>query len=1240
MDSARHAAAHASRTATEGAGGGVGSPAAGSPAAGSPAAPSPASGTQRIVKVRRDYNAWVADETLEDYALRFTPRMFRKWSEFRVANTALGAISFLALEAIGGSLALNFGFLNSVLAIGAVSLLIFLTGLPISYHAANSGVDMDLLTRGAGFGYLGSTVTSLIYAGFTFIFFALEAAIMALALQMYWHMPLALAYLLCSLAIVPLVTFGITLINRLQSWTQPLWVVLLVAPYLAIALREPHLFAEWTTFGGLGASGREFSLAAFGAACTVVFALVVQIGEQVDFLRFLPPRTPRNRVRWWCAMLMAGPGWIVPGALKMLGGAFLTFLALQHEIDTTHAVEPTQMYLVAFHYVFASPQMALGATTLFVLVSQLKINVTNAYAGSLAWSNFFARLTHSHPGRVVWLVFNVLIALLLVELGVFGALTKVLTLYSNVAIAWIGALVGDLVISKPLGYSPRDIEFKRAHLFDVNPVGVGAMAIATLCAALSRAGCLGAVCAALTPFIALFVAFVCAPALAIATRGRFYLARDSASLPGGATLRCVICENRFEREDMAHCPAYAGAICSLCCSLDSRCGDLCKPHARLGAQVAAVLARTFPGLTLTPRIRRIGVYVAALSVVLTVLGGALYLVYYQSATTLSLTDPFAFAVLARGYVKVFFALALVSCVGVWWLVLARETRAVSLEETRRQTTLLLQEIAAHGVTDARLQQASAAADAANRAKSRYVTGLSHELRTPLNSILGYAQLLLRSGGGQEGNGGQGGQGGDIGRRDAIATIYRSGEHLLALVDGLLDIARIEAGKLQLDVAEVGLPEMVTQLGAMMRPHATEKGLAFTVLTQGCLPRVVRADDKRVRQILINLLSNAVRFTARGGVTMRVRYAWGLARFEIEDTGAGIPDDQLQSIFLPFERGASAGRNDNGTGLGLTICTLLTEMMGGTLEMKSEVGRGTCVVLQLFLPEVRDPHRHAAHPHDVLGYHGPRRTILVIDDLTEQRQLVTRILAPLGFSVVEAAGGPQALQLLALQPVDLIVVDVAMPVMDGFEASRLIRQHRLSEAPILVLSANAFDGDRSRGAAAGCNDYLAKPVRVPLLLEKIATLLRLEWQTAAREGDAGGAGNATCATHGDHAAVHAGDAAAHAMAEAYADDALDAAGRPPKQASRVGGASGAHGTPGTAGTPAGPVALPDTLLADLRKHLDLGYMQGFIACLDAAHRAAPELGAMLAPLREAAGRFRLADLEALLVPSTGARHDAA
>src|SRR5690606_14077026 len=410
----------------------------------------PASG-QKIFRIRREYNAWVANESLEDYALRYTPRSFRKWSEFRVANTAFGAVSFLALEAIGGAIALNYGFTNALWAILVVGLIIFLTGLPISYYAARYGLDLDLLTRGAGFGYLGSTLTSLIYASFTFIFFALEAAIMALALQMWLGWSLPLCYILSSLVIIPLVIYGITMISRVQLWTQPLWAILLISPFLVVAVKSPESYVAFAGLTGRSNGSSEFDLMGFGMATTVALALIVQIGEQVDFLRFLPEKTRENRVRWWSAVLIAVPGWIVPGMLKMLGGAFLAFLALQHEVVLERAIEPTQMYLVAFQEVFGVPSWALGVTVLFVVVSQVKINVTNAYAGSLAWSNFFARLTHSHPGRVVWLVFNVLIAVMLMTLGVFGALEHVLGLYSNVAIGWVGALVADLVINKPMG---------------------------------------------------------------------------------------------------------------------------------------------------------------------------------------------------------------------------------------------------------------------------------------------------------------------------------------------------------------------------------------------------------------------------------------------------------------------------------------------------------------------------------------------------------------------------------------------------------------------------------------------------------------------------------------------------------------------------------------------------------------------------------------------------------------------
>ncbi len=961
------------------------------PAVQAPAVSAPA--TQRIVKIRRDYNRWVANETLEDYALRFTPRAFRKWSEFRVANTAIGAVSFLALEAIGGTIAIAYGFTNAFWAILVVSAIVFLTGLPISYYASKYGLDMDLLTRGAGFGYIGSTITSLIYASFTFIFFALEAAIMALALDLYFKLPLTIGYLVSSLVVIPLVTHGITLISRLQLWTQPLWIVLLVLPYVVVLWKEPSAFVDFTTFAGHAETGSGFNLLLFGSAATIAFSLIAQIGEQVDFLRFLPEKTRENRVRWWSALISAGPGWIVLGAAKLLGGAFLAFLALQHEVSLDKASEPTQMYLIGFQYVFARPEWALAATTLFVILSQVKINVTNAYAGSLAWSNFFARLTHSHPGRVVWLVFNVLIAVVLMELGVFKALEHVLGLYSNVAIAWVGALVADLVVNKPLGLSPKYIEFKRAHLYDVNPVGVGAMLIASLLSIAAFLGAFGPAAQAFSSFIALATAFATAPLIAFATKGRFYIAREPVPLPRTGALKCVICDNAFEHEDMAHCPAYGGTICSLCCSLDARCHDLCKEDARLSVQVMNALERVLPEPVTEQLKSRLAHYVTLLLGFTLALAAILALVYYQESIALAIAGTPALPDLRAVFLKVFAVLVLIAAVAAWWVVLASESRKVAQEESNRQTNLLMREIEAHRRTDAKLQQAKEVAEAANLAKSRYVTGMSHELRTPLNSILGYAQILQKD------------ATIPVNRRDAIDVIRRSGEHLLGLIDGLLDIAKIEAGRLRLDRGEVHLPELLDQIVKMFELQAEIKGLAFRFEGADALPVVVHADERRLRQILINLLANAVKFTDSGSVTLKVNYQREIARFEVTDTGIGIPDRDLARIFLPFERTGTANqRGDIGTGLGLAITRLLTELMGGEITVRSEPGVGSTFEVKLHLSRVDTPRTTPRLEADIAGYRGAVRRILVVDDQPIQREMLANLLLPLGFDVRLAASG--------------------------------------------------------------------------------------------------------------------------------------------------------------------------------------------------------------------------------------------
>jgi signal transduction histidine kinase/CheY-like chemotaxis protein/purine-cytosine permease-like protein len=1044
---------------------------------------------QKIFRIRREYNSWVANETLEDYALRYTPRTFRKWSEMRVANTAFGAVSFLALEAIGGAIALNYGFTNALWAILIVGLITFLTGLPISYYAAKYGVDMDLLTRGAGFGYLGSTLTSLIYASFTFIFFALEAAIMALALQMLFGWALPLCYVVSSLVIIPLVTHGITLISRLQMWTQPLWLALWVCPFVAVAIHHPHAYADFTSLTGRVTGHNGLDWTAFGLAATVAFSLVVQIGEQVDFLRFLPEKTRENRVRWWTAVLVAGPGWVIPGMLKMLAGAFLAFLALQREVPVEKAVEPTQMYLAGFSEVFASPGLALAATVLFVIVSQVKINVTNAYAGSLAWSNFFARLTHSHPGRVVWLVFNVLIAVLLMTLGVFGALERVLGLYSNVAIAWVGALVADLVINKPMGWSPKGIEFKRAHLYDLNPVGLGATLLAALVAVIAHAGLLGPTLVAASPFLALGIAMVMAPALAWATQGRFYLARLPRTIwQPGQSVRCSVCDNHFEAEDMATCPAYDAPICSLCCTLESRCHDRCKTRSRAAEQVSDGLMAVLPR-SLSQRINfRVGHYLVVFLSIAGMLGFVLGMVYYQESLArpaLELEAPF---------VKVYALMLLAAAVCAWWVVLASESRRMAQDDSNRHNQLLQLEIDAHRRTDAALQQAKELAEAANQAKTRYVAGMTHELRTPLNSILGYAQILLKD---APPNGK---------KRTALTTIQRSGEHLMGLIDGLLDLARIEAGRLRLESAPLPLPEFLQDVERMVRPQAEAKGLAFTLRTQGRVPAWVQADAKRLRQILLNLLSNAVRFTEKGQVSLVLDARREVLRFHVIDSGIGIAPQDLERIFLPFERGSGGRRSaEPGTGLGLTITHLLTELMGGELSVQSVMGQGSTFSVRLYLREIAAPSEQPAGAlgggastrllqRPVTGYLGARRTLLIVDDQPIQRQMLAGMLMPLGFELREAASGHEALESVRERCPDAVLLDITMDDMDGWRTARAIRQAGFSTVPIVMVSANVFENRADNLAAAQCQAFVAKPVMESELLDTLTALLKLAWTT--------------------------------------------------------------------------------------------------------------------------------------------------
>jgi signal transduction histidine kinase/CheY-like chemotaxis protein len=1047
---------------------------------------------QHIFRVRRNYNQWVANQTLEDYALRFTAKSARRWSSARVATTALGAISFLALEAIGGAITLHYGFNNAVAAIMAVGLIIFLTAIPISYYAAKYGVDIDLLTRGAGFGYIGSTITSLIYASFTFIFFALEAAIMAMALELLFDIPLAYGYLISALVVIPLVTHGITFISRFQLWTQAPWLVLQLLPFIYIIYADASSIENWTAFTGTEqspaqAQGEGINILLFGAASAVIFSLIAQIGEQVDFLRFLPPPKQNQRGRWWLALMAGGPGWIIVGVIKILAGSFLAVLALGHGVPASEAADPTRMYMVAFSYVTHSPEVALAVAGIFVIICQLKINVTNAYAGSIAWSNFFSRLTHSHPGRVVWLVFNVTIALLLMELGVYRALEQTLGVYGIVAVAWLGAMVADLVINKPLGLSPKYIEFKRAHLYDINPVGVGSMLLASLIGISCHAGFFGDIPQALSHFIALLAALVIAPLIAWGTKGRYYIARPTIAIgsPQGL-VSCCICEHRFEQEDVTHCPAYAGNICSLCCSLDARCNDYCKPGGGYAEQLRSFFTAFLPAAVIPNINSRLAHFLSLVFIINGLSAILLSMIYFQTITQEGATAP----LLAATLWKVFFLLVIITGVVSWLFVLAHESRVVAQEETQRQTKLLMEEIVAHEKTDQALQEAKEHAEAANQAKSRYLTGISHELRSPLNAVLGYAQLLEKD------------PAIPANRKDALTVIRRSGEHLADLIEGLLDISKIEAGRLDLHQDQVRIAVLMDQLVQMFRLQAEAKGLEFEYHCEDRLPEFVRTDEKRLRQILINVLSNAVKYTERGKVSLTLRYRSQVAEFTITDTGEGIAPDNIERIFRPFERVRTPGSTATGTGLGLTISRLLADIMGGDIAVSSTPGKGSTFKVSLMLASLARPLDFPTAPvQNIYGYRGTVRTIMIVDDEVSHRQLMRAMLMPIGFDIVEVDNPTKALAMLTAQTEldnrpDLVLLDVSMPGINGWQLAAQLRTAHY-RSPIIMVSADASEGRNqdfmlSPEAPPLHDAYVIKPVRLSVLLDHIGRLLKLNW----------------------------------------------------------------------------------------------------------------------------------------------------
>lgn len=989
----------------------------------------------------------------DDYPLQSVPKEARSISSRKIGMTAFGSMSFLAQESMGAMITIQFGFIHLLLALAISAIVIMSLSLPVVRIATRQHIDIDLISRGCGFGYLGASLSSFIYAGYICAFLAFESLIVLDMLRDLLGIPIGIGYFLFNIVATVLAIYGIRAIVKFQNITNFIWIALYALIVISIA---EDLYKGAYSLPSIHED--DFNTVCLGFATAITLAFVTQTGEQVDYLRF---SGKDSHSRFY--NLLGGIFWFIPVMINMIMGGVISLWILEDMADSRSASQPYLIFEFLFNGAGYPHRATFALVMIFVILSQLKINVTNIYSGSLAWSNFSSRVTHIFPGRAFWAIFNTLLAFIIIESEIVDMPLYIFSIISILGLSWYGVLFTYLTVNHFLGLRPKQILFKRSQVPDIDPVGIVSMAIAVVCGLATKLLSTNDLLVANAHFISLFVAMGCTVIMATLLRDK-NAQRKYQDDPQKSEL-CCVCHKLISPENLSWCPSRRAYICSECCSLEAGCYEQCKR----GNFVSRNRLGKFP------LVMNYVCVMGAFSLMLWVIS----VVSFRNA---GLSEP-----VIRTFHTVFMLTD--ATVGVFYLMFlfVLQGRRNALMDLNRKNIALEDEVTKHQETQRQLVEARNRAVSANLAKNRYLSGISHELRTPLNTIMGYIQLLQRD------------RSLNSEQHNMLEIIKTSGGYLVDLIEGLLDISRIEAGKLEIRDERVMLRAMFTQLIYYFTSIAKKKGISFSCNGIEQLPQAVKTDGKRLRQIVTNLLSNAVKYTIKGGITVDISFRTEVMTLSITDTGVGMTDEFMKRMFEPFERAKDPScQNVPGTGLGLTITRLLLTVMGGGLDVESAYGKGTKFTVRLKFSVLDEQGLTAEEiAMSVEGYNAPDGKIfkvLEVDDNEHHTNLIRKMLEPVGFEVVCAGCVKEALKQVEKERPDIIFLDISLPDGSGWDILGTLRSQGHKE-PIVMVSAEATEKHVPADLKHSYDGYIIKPVSLPVLFDTLSRLLRLTFVTS-------------------------------------------------------------------------------------------------------------------------------------------------